>query len=326
MKSSKYVVFPILQYMIFVPEVDPWIEAIMALAAHITQTRYAALAIVVSVAALSLGDALIKATGLRLPVWQMFILRSALVLPVLYWLARRRRPVAPAAAFGVILRSLLLVAMWLSYYAALPLMPLSLAAAVYYTGPLLIVLFAAIVARHWPSLRALVAIGGGFVGVLLIIRPDATGFDIVTLLPLVSAILYAMAMVLTSTRLAQEDPFVLALSLNLGFILAGTVMGVFSGPNGAVILAPWQMMDLSLWLTIAGLALSILIGSVGAAIAYQNGPPSTIASFDYCYLVFSLIWGSLFFAEMPDVLALIGIVVIAGAGMLALPRRQPGAA
>jgi len=86
-------------------------------------TRFAIMAIVVSVAALSLGDALIKATGLSLPLWQMFILRSALVVPVLWSLAQRRS-MARTNVGWPLLRSLLLVAMWLCYYSSLPLMPL----------------------------------------------------------------------------------------------------------------------------------------------------------------------------------------------------------
>ena len=68
--------------------------------------------------------------------------------------------------------------------------------------------------------------------------------------------------------------------------------------------------------------LLILIGSVGAAVAYQKGPPGTVAAFDYTYLVFSLIWGGLFFAEWPGVTGLIGIFVIVAAGGLALPPRE----
>ena len=66
----------------------------------------------------------------------------------------------------------------------------------------------------------------------------------------------------------------------------------------------------------------VVIGSVGAAIAYQNGPPTTIAAFDYTYLVFSLFWGAIFFAEFPGWISLIGIFVIAIAGLLALPGKR----
>lgn len=285
------------------------------------QTMRAVFAIICSVWALSLGDALIKATGLSLPLWQMYILRSVLTVPVLWWLVRRKGPLVVTAPFWVVVRSLLLVVMWLSYYAALPRMPLSLAAAAFYTGPIFILVLSAIVDRKWPSLRSYLAIAAGFVGVLCVIRPEGSEFQLVTLLPVLAAFLYACAMILTSVKCRAESPFLLAMSLNLSFILAGAGMGVFAGQDGSFLFGPWQPVDLGLLMTIAGLACLILIGSVGAAIAYQDGPPATIAAFDYSYLCFSLLWGSVFFAEKPGAISLMGIAFIAGAGLLALSRR-----
>lgn len=277
-------------------------------------------AIVLAVLALSLGDAIIKATGLDLPLWQMYILRSALVLPPLWWLARRNGARRFGSWVWVSLRSALLVAMWLSYYSALPLMPLSLAAAAYYTSPILITLVASVLAHRWPGSRVLLATFMGFAGVVLILRPDASGFSLVTLLPLLAAFLYACAMVLTARKCRDDNPFALALALNVAFIVAGVGLGLFSGQEGSYIFGPWQSLDMVLIGTIAALALVILVGSVGAAIAYQNGPPATVAAFDYCYLVFSLIWGVVFFSETPGALSLAGIVIIVGAGFLTLPR------
>jgi drug/metabolite transporter (DMT)-like permease len=303
----------------------------MASPAQKQQAQRAILAIVASVAALSLGDAVIKAASLSLPLWQMYILRSAPVLPALWWLARRQGLIALHAPFWIMIRSVLLVVMWLSYYASLPLMPLSLAAAAYYTGPLFIVALSVVTARRWPTGRAIFAIFCGFLGVLMIIRPDTSGFEIATLLPVIAAFLYACAMVLTSAKCQVESPFVLALALNMTFIVAGAALGVFSGREGSVVLGPWQPVDLTLFATVAALAALILIGSVGAAYAYQNGAPTTVAAFDYSYLVFSLLWGALFFNELPGTIALIGIFVVIGAGIFAMPsgmggrRRRSGA-
>jgi len=108
-------------------------------------------AVIIAVLALSLGDAIIKATGLDLPLWQMYILRSVLVLPPLFWLARRNGYRAFGSLFWVVVRSALLVAMWLSYYSALPLMPLSLAAAAYYTSPILITVVASVLALAYSA-------------------------------------------------------------------------------------------------------------------------------------------------------------------------------
>ncbi|WP_299208020.1 DMT family transporter [uncultured Tateyamaria sp.] len=292
----------------------------MTATASTYRTGFAVGAVIIAVLALSLGDAIIKATGLDLPLWQMYILRSALVLPALWWLARRKGPIAFTSLLWVILRSLLLVAMWLSYYSALPLMPLSLAAAAYYTSPIIITVLAALLAGRRPAPRVMLAVVLGFGGVVLVLRPDASGFDLAALLPLLAALLYACAMVLTSLKCRDDNPFALALALNIAFIVAGAGLGLFSGQEGSFIFGPWQSFDLALIGTVAALSAVILVGSVGAAIAYQNGPPATVAAFDYSYLVFSLIWGALFFTELPDALSLAGIAIIVLAGFLSLPR------
>jgi drug/metabolite transporter (DMT)-like permease len=286
------------------------------------KTGLAVGAVVIAVLALSLGDAIIKATSPSLPLWQMYILRSALVVPVLVWLVKRNGFAAIGSLFWVTVRSVFLVAMWLGYYVALPLMPLSLAAAAYYTSPILITALASILARRWPPLRVLIAIVLGFGGVILVLRPDTSGFRLATLLPALAAFLYACAMVLTSTKCRNDNPFALALVLNVTFIVVGAMLGLFSGQEGSFILGPWQSVDLKLIGITAALAGIILIGSVGAAIAYQNGPPSTVAAFDYSYLVFSLIWGGIFFQELPNLLALSGIAIIILAGFLSLPRKE----
>lgn len=276
----------------------------------------AVLAIVVSVCALSLGDAIIKATNLSLPLWQMLVSRSALTIAPLMLLVWRRGAGLNVSRW-VVLRSVLLVMMWLVYYASLPRVPLSLAAAAYYTSPIFILIIAAFCARKMPSGYAFLAIIFGFIGVICVIRPDVTGFDSAGLLPVLAAMLYAGAMVLTSAKCQKDDPFVMAIALNVTFILFGGLLGLFSGDDGSFLLAPWQEMDANLVLTVLLLAMLILIGSVGAAIAYQTGPSALIAAFDYSYLVFSTIWGVIWFGELPDFLGFPGIVLIASAGLIA---------
>ena len=63
---------------------------------------------------------------------------------------------------------------------------------------------------------------------------------------------------------------------------------------------------------------AILIGSVGAAFSYQNGRPSTIATFDFTYVAFAMMWGILVFDEKPSTQALFGISLIVVAGVLAV--------
>ena len=288
--------------------------------------------IVIAVLALSLGDALIKATSASFPLWQIFVMRSVLVVPVLLAALRWKyagvslMPLVPGWAA---LRSVMLMSMWVAYYAALPNVELSIAAAVYYTLPLFITLLSAAFTGDTVGRLGWFAIALGFCGVLLILKPSADDFNAYALLPLVSAVLYACAMVLTRTKCRDENPFVLALALNVTFILAGLgaalVLALWAPGEEQVsanrfLLGGWTELGLREWLAMVILATAVLLGSVLSAIAYQSGPSSLVSTFDFSYLAFAALWGVLFFAEVPDVWAGLGIALIAAAGILAVRR------
>ena len=287
--------------------------------------------ITLAVMALALGDALIKQSSASTSLWQMFVLRSALALPVLVLIiATFARPALwPLRHPGwTALRSAILVVMWIAYYAALPHVPLSVAAAGYYTSPLFITLFGAIATRsrilphHW------VAVAIGFVGVLLIIKPSASGVTPYALLPLIAAMLYAIAMLMTGTRCRGEHPLMLSAALNAAFIVAGALaFALLPADTGGPLFDPiWSDLTGPGWITMSILAAAILIGSLGAAYAYQNGPPTVIGTFDFTYVGFSALWGWLIFLERPDTLSSLGIALIILAGLIALRRPRPRAA
>lgn len=293
---------------------------------HSDNQPLAVAVIVFTVLALSMGDALIKFTSGEFVIWQIFVLRSVLALPILLLYLRLKAPdalVSPPALGWVILRSLMLVTMWISYYLALPNLDLSIAAAAYYTLPIFITLFSAALIGDKISLLGWAAVFVGFLGVLLILRPKAGDFNLYTLLPLVSAVLYALSMILTRTKCRAVNPIVLSVALNLCFVITGTVATLLiitfaSAPREGFLLAPWAQMGGSEWVSMGVLAIAILIGSVGAAIAYQNGPPSIIGTFDFAYVGFAILWGLVFFAEVPDLLSLVGITFIVAAGIMSL--------
>ena len=252
---------------------------------------FAVAVIVFTVLALSLGDALIKFASGDFVIWQIFVLRSVLVVPVLLAYLWLRNPAAlhiPAALGWTVLRSLLLVGMWVAYYAALPHIQLSVAAAAYYTLPIFITLFSAAIIGDRIGCLGWAAVFVGFFGVLLILRPKAGDFNLFALLPLLAAVLYALAMILTRTKCRGENPVMLSLALNVAFILVGGLATALIdllaiGSREGFLLATWAAMGPAEWLSMGLLACAILIGSVGAAIAYQNGPPAVIGTFDFAY-------------------------------------------
>lgn len=282
-----------------------------------------------TVLALSLGDALIKSLGGAggMGLWQLFAVRSLLAFPVLFvgalvFLNRGR--LLPQSVQWIALRSVLLTAMWIAYYLALPLLPLAVAAAAYYTLPLFIVAFAALFGGETVGRSQWIGVVLGFFGIVLVLRPGGEAFVWAALLPILSAVLYALAMILTRTKCRNEHPATLALGLNATFIvvgLTGLLVGWILPVEVTGFLSPvWTSMGSEDWRTTAILASLILVASVGTAVAYQAAPASTIGTFDFAYVGFALIWGVLFFAERPDNVALAGIALIVIAGVLAVRR------
>jgi len=280
--------------------------------------------IVFAVFALAFGDAVIKEYSVGFGLWQIFVLRSLLALPVLViigTLILGGRALLPRKWSWVILRSAFLTCSWIAYYSSLPHLELSVAAAVFYTIPMFITLFAALFLGDRINQFGWAAVVIGFLGVLIILRPSSTSFNLALLLPLLAAIFYALAMILTRSKCKSEPPLALSLGLNLVFIATGLSAMVwvsFSADDTTGFLnSPWITMGKTEWIAMSVLAAAILIGSIGAAIAYQNGPPSIIGVFDFSYVAFAVLWGLIFFGEVPDVWSVIGISLICGAGILA---------
>ena len=136
-----------------------------------------------------LGDAAIKQISASFVLWQIFVLRSVITIPVLIAiLTLRKVSLKPRHLGWTAVRSLLLTMLWVAYYAALTHLALGMAAATYYTLPIFITLFAALFLGDKIRPLGWNAVLLGFAGVLLILKPQADGFSAYALLPLLSAV------------------------------------------------------------------------------------------------------------------------------------------
>ena len=275
---------------------------------------------------LSLADAAVKYFSARLPLWQLFLIVSCLSVPALgVWLGRGitsgRLRIASVA--WVATRSILLLLMWVTYYAALPLIPLSVAAVAIYTTPIFIAVFSTRYGGEPLSLRGWTAVAIGFVGVALVLRPGSEVFVLATLLPVIGAVFYALAMVVTRRHCRSEHPLVLALGLNIAFLAAAGLGGVASlmvseatVAQAEFLLSPWQPLGWQEMLFIFCYACALIFINTATARAYQIAPPALVGTFDYAYLAFACLWGYVLFNEIPDIFTWAGMLLILVAGLL----------
>ncbi len=288
--------------------------------------------IVATVFTMALGDALVKFVSADFTLWQIYVLRSLVAIPITATaliLGRKRGTIRPRSIGWAILRSMLLMIMWIAFYAALQVQSLPVVGAAYYTGPLFITLLSAFIIGEPVGMRRWMAVLIGFLDVLVILRPGANSFSYVTLLPIVSALFYALAAVVTRTKCLEESPLVLSLGLNFSFLAVGIIgtAGIavwnptaLQAAASPFLLGHWVAMGGREWGIIAVLAALIVAVSSGVAKAYQSGPPAIIATFDYAYLVFAAFWSFALFSDVPNTVTIVGMSLIAGAGILAVLR------
>ena len=108
--------------------------------------------------------------------------------------------------------------------------------------------------------------------------------------------------------------------------IAVSLLLIFFKPRGEMVAAypyifgGWSTVTPTDWLVLLLLAgFAVVIGMMLAG-AYQAAPPSTVATFEYSYLVFVAVWDILFFDIAPTVASITGMILIVTAGLLVLRR------
>lgn len=286
--------------------------------------------ILASVLTMAFADAVVKLVSSDLTVWQVFFARSLFAIPLMIGLAWVTRVGLTLRQPGwTLLRSFLLVVTWLAFYASLPVLSLSVAAVAVYTNPIITTLLTATLIGELVSKRQWFGVFVGFLGVIVILKPGTDAFSWFTLLPLLGAVFYSLAMVLTRSKCQEETPLVLALTLHISFFATGLLaiallallqLDAEMQLAYPFLLGDWASINAGTWGLMALLGVLSAGYLMGIARAYQIAPPQIIATFDYAYLVSATIWGFVFFAERPDFLTICGMVLITLAGLLVALR------
>lgn len=196
---------------------------------------------------------------------------------------------------------------------ALALTELSSTSAIMQALPLAIVLGAAVFLREPVGWRRWTAIGVGFLGVLLVIRPGLAGFQPVSLMALVAVLGLAARDIATRRIPARIPSLQLAASAFLAILIASVLMGLVLGQR-------FVMPDPRQWLLFL-LCMAVGVGGYALLVtATRLGEASALAPYRYARLVFALMLAFAVFGERPDALTLIGATIIVGSGCYTMWR------
>jgi len=239
--------------------------------------------------------------------WIFFLFATALV--------RRsgvRRTFRSGRPWLQIVRALVLVLEMSAFIFAFSRMPLADVHAIAAVSPLIVMALAGTILGERIGPHRWAAVGVGFVGVLIIIRPGGGVFDPMSLVPLIAAAGWAIYQALLRFVARTDSPETTTL------FTATVGLACFA------IVAPfvWRNPDLETWLWLGAVGALGSIGHFLLPMAYQFAPAAILQPFGYAMPVWAAVLGWAAFSHIPDRWTLIGGAVVIASGLYAFWREQ----
>ncbi len=289
----------------------------------------AAVSMVTSMAIIGAIDIYVALLAETISVWQFLFCRTVISLPLIVFLSWCGfGTIRPKRFWNVAFRSALIGLGMCCYFSALAFMPIAMALAGLFTSPIFVLLITAFVLGQSIGRWRIFAVLLGFLGILIVLGPSMNSLGLALLLPLMGGILYASGVVATRALCAGES----TLALLLGIFSAQAVIGACV-LLGLSIMRP-EYSDggmaflLRTWVWPLGDALPyLLLQAVGSVVgvsflnrAYQLGEATQVAVFEYTIMIFGPFFGWWLLGQPVTSLQVVGIVLIASAGILIAVR------
>ena len=148
----------------------------------------------------------------------------------------------------------------------------------------------------------------GFIGIALILRPNHQIFSIASCIALVSGILAALAIV--EMRIVSKTSSVMQM-LFYYFLVSAIVSGVVAA-------CQWQTPTAQIWLLLIGIGIFGTIYQVFATLAYVTAPVRLMSPLMFFMVIFGGLFDWLLWDHVPDMLTIIGAVVIIVGSMITI--------
>jgi drug/metabolite transporter (DMT)-like permease len=205
-----------------------------------------------------------------------------------------------------IIRGLCMANTNLMFISALHFVPLAEGTAIIYLSPLLVTAMSGPLLNEQITRMQWFAVAIGFIGVLFIVRPGGNMFHPVAFLALGAAFSFSLYQIITR-KLNHTD------KSSISNFISGLICVLVTS-----LLLPffWKSPTPYFALLMVLLGISAVVSHLLMTKAYQHAKPSTLAPFSYTQLLFAGLIGYIFFDQIPDLIGLVGMLVIVASGML----------
>ena len=175
-------------------------------------------------------------------------------------------------------------------------------------APVIVVALSAIILKEKVTPKTWIAIFIGFIGVLIILRPTSSIFDPKALLPLITAFVLGFYQIITKkvSKYDKNETSLFYTSI-IGIITMSLLASNF-----------WLPIDKSSYLMFLGIGIFFSLGLYFQIIALSKARASIIQPFHYTLIFWAIIFGYIFYNDIPDMFTVIGAVIITCSGIFVL--------
>ena len=217
------------------------------------------------------------------------------------------------------------------FYVSLTVLPLGTATALFFVTPFLITIFAKFFLKEKIGPRRWLAVIIGFIGVYVILNPDFSNFDYMSLTPILCALCYSLSMIIIKLTSEKDSVYTQTFSFYIGAIIISVIFYFIIGdgqyntidhPASKFIFREWFInLEISMWLmVITGVTASIAF--IFVFTAYRIASPAVVSPFEYSILLWSSLSGWFFFNEIPNLNTIIGMLLIVFGGIYIFVREK----
>ncbi len=265
---------------------------------------------------LSMSDILVKLAGATLPVGEIMMLRgflASLLIGTICFSMGVLKNADQMLQWQVSGRALANTVASVCYMTALLQMPIANLSAMMQVSPLLLTALAAVLLREDVGWRRWLAIGVGFAGVLIILRPTGSGFNTYSLFALAAIFFVSFRDLFTKVVKVETPSILVTLATALAVTIGGGILCLFQGflPFG---LAELRFLVPSAIFLVAGYQLVI--------IAFRSGELAVVSPFRFSLIIWATLGGWLVWGEFPDSVTLAGASLVVAMGIYTLHRER----
>jgi drug/metabolite transporter (DMT)-like permease len=200
-----------------------------------------------------------------------------------------------------------------------------------YSAPLMITFLSVVILGEKVGPRRWLALIVGFMGVLLIVKPGSTTFNMGSIFILTSVFFYALNVMLTRKLQTTDSSATMAYYSSIVYLVAAFILAplaiVFgeipdAHPSIAFLLRAWTVPTLLDWVVMSGLGLVWAAGMYCMARAYSLAQASVVAPFEYVSLPINMMWGFVIWQEIPTLMTVAGAFLTLSSGLYVLYRER----